>query len=95
MRYCQPDELAELWTGAGLTEVETDSIAVAARYEDFADLWDPFTAGVGPAGSYCASLPDARRDELADSYRRRLGSPEGEFELSARAWVAAGRVEPA
>jgi SAM-dependent methyltransferase len=92
MRYCRPDELAELWTGAGLTEVETGSITVTAAYADFEDLWGPFTAGVGPAGSYCASLPDSKRDELKTAYRRRLGSPDGAFELSARAWTASGRA---
>ena len=92
MRYGRPDALAELWTGTGLLDVATDSIVVRAGYQDFEDLWIPFMAGIGPAGAYCASLSDTDRAELEDRYRRRLGSPEGPFELSARAWVVRGRV---
>jgi hypothetical protein len=70
--------------------VTTDAVAVAAAYGDFDDLWQPFTAGVGPAGSYCASMTDEARAELREAYRRRLGSPEGRFELRARAWIVIG-----
>lgn len=95
MALCRPDELAELWAGAGLLDVATDAIVVHAGYEGFEDLWAPFTSGVGPAGAYCASLSKPEREALKDSYRRRLGSPEGAFELSARAWIARGRVPDA
>lgn len=92
MPYCRPDDLAELWTEAGLLGVGTDAIVVHAGYESFSDLWAPFTSGVGPAGAYCASLPESEREVLKASYHRRLGSPERGFELSARAWLASGRV---
>ena len=95
MPYCEPAALARLFNEAGLIEVSTDAIVVRAGYEDFEDLWAPFTAGVGPAGAYCASLPDAEREALKNSYRGRLGSPDGPFELSARAWLARGRVPDA
>ena len=91
MPYCRPDELARLWEDAGLTEVATDGATVSADYEDFEDLWAPFTAGVGPAGSYCASLTDETREGLRSSFFTRLGSPPGPFELTARAWVVRGR----
>jgi hypothetical protein len=92
MAYSRPDALAQLWIEAGLLDVVTDAIVVRAAYEDFEDLWTPFTSGVGPAGAYCASLSEAEQEELKDSYYRRLGSPDGKFELSARAWMARGRV---
>ena len=95
MAYCRPEVLAELWAGAGLQEVATDAVVVRAGYEDFEDLWAPFTSGVGPAGAYCASLSEDEQAALRDSYRRRLGSPQGAFELTARAWIARGRVPEA
>ena len=33
-----------------------------------------------------------RQADLRAAYARRLGNPEGPFELSARAWYAVGRV---
>ena len=92
MPYSRPDGLAQLWSDAGLLEVATDAIVVRAEYEDFEDLWVPFTTGVGPAGAYCASLSDVEREALKLSYHRRLGSPDGGFELTARAWMACGSV---
>ena len=92
MAFCDPDSLARLWADAGLDDVATDPIVVRASYADFDDLWDPFTTGVGPAGAYCASLSGPERERLKQAYHRRLGTPEGAFELSARAWMARGRV---
>lgn len=63
---------------------------VGAERVDFEDFWEPFTTGVGPSGSYCASLDDERRSALREECARRLGSPGGPFELSARAWMVQG-----
>ena len=95
MSYCRPEELAGLWDDAGLTEVATDGIVVTAAYDDFEDLWRPFTAGVGPAGTYASSLSEQDREAVRKAYRRQLGSPEGAFELSARAWLVSGRTPTA
>jgi hypothetical protein len=70
--------------------VEDGAVVVSADYQSFDDLWQPFTKGVGPAGGYTTSLDPGRRDALRAEYRRRLGDPEGGFELSARAWYAVG-----
>lgn len=92
MRYSQPDELEDLWSGAGLADTATGEITVSAAYDGFDDLWKPFTAGIGPAGSYCASLSGDDREALMLAFGRRLGSPDGRFELTARAWLVRGRV---
>lgn len=92
MRWCTPGELEELWTSAGLRDVEVDELVVAASYEDFADYWAPFPTGLAPSGSYCASLAPAGQEALRQAVFRRLGSPEGAFELTARAWLAVGHV---
>jgi SAM-dependent methyltransferase len=90
MRFGERDELVELWEGAGLRDVESGEIVVSASYEDFDDLWQPFLGGVGPAGDFAASLEPDAQDALREEYRQRLGSPDGPFDLSARAWYAVG-----
>jgi SAM-dependent methyltransferase len=92
MRFARPDELAALWRGAGLDHVDVTPIVVEASYADFEDLWAPFPTGVGPAGSYAASLAPDGQAALRDEFARRLGRPDGPFSLSARAWCALGRV---
>jgi ubiquinone/menaquinone biosynthesis C-methylase UbiE len=91
MRFATPDELGALWEST-LVDVEVSAIDVEASYEGFEDLWAPFPTGVGPAGAYAASLDGEAQAALRDEYARRLGSPEGAFTLSARAWCAVGAV---
>lgn len=90
MRFGEPEELVGLWGGAGLRDVDGGEIVVSAAYQDFDDLWDPFLAGVGPAGDFAVSLESDAQAAMREEYRRRLGSPEGPFELQARAWYAVG-----
>jgi ubiquinone/menaquinone biosynthesis C-methylase UbiE len=91
MPFCTPDELAELWSAAGLAEVSVAPVVVAARYDDFEDLWQPLELGVAPSGAYAASLAPEHRTALKEELRRRLGAGEGPFRLTARAWIATGR----
>jgi SAM-dependent methyltransferase len=90
MRWSSEPELAALWRGAGLTDVRTAPLVVAAAYEDFEDLWWPLPTGIGPAGAFCASLDDDDRAALHDALKRRLGVGDGRFELTARAWAVRG-----
>jgi SAM-dependent methyltransferase len=92
MRFCDPGELAGLWHDAGLVDVEVSPVVVSATYRDFADLWAPLEAGVAPSGAFCVSLPPARRAALRTRFAERLGSPEGSFQLQARAWAVQGRA---
>jgi SAM-dependent methyltransferase len=90
MAWCREGELAGLWCDVGLRDVRAGELVVRAAYTDFEDLWTPLLAGVGPAGAFCASLDPGRQAALHDALQRRLGAPEGGFELTARAWAAAG-----
>ncbi len=92
MRYATPGELAGLWEAVGLEDVEHGELSVTVEYENFDDLWAPFPTGIGPAGAFCASLEPERQRALRAALARRLGDPEGPFELSARAWYAVGRA---
>jgi SAM-dependent methyltransferase len=90
-RLGRPEELRELGISAGLDAVSVEPLDVSVTYRDFHDFWDPFTAGVGPAGAYCASLDPAAQTALGEECRRRLGNPDAAFELPARAWALRGR----
>jgi hypothetical protein len=92
MRYCSPAELEELWSGAGLRDVRGTELRATARYDGFADLWEPFERGVAPSGAYAASLAPAARAALHDALELLLGRPAGPFTLTARAWCVVGRV---
>lgn len=90
MRFGEEGGLGELWADAGVRGTQGGEIVVSASYPSFDDLWEPFTRGVGPAGAYAVSLEPDVQAALREEYRRRLGSPEGPFELQARAWYAVG-----
>jgi SAM-dependent methyltransferase len=90
MPFCQPEELRELWREGGLHEVDVGDLAVGADYSDFDDFWLPFAAGAGASGRYCVSLSQAEQTALREEVRRRVGSPEGPFRMTARAWYVRG-----
>jgi ubiquinone/menaquinone biosynthesis C-methylase UbiE len=92
MRYLSTDELEQLWREVGMDQVESDNLTVETGYSDFEDLWQPFTFGVGPAGSYYAALEPARREALRDRLFLDLGSPAGPFTLRATASAVRGRA---
>lgn len=80
--------LAELFEAAGLQEIEETHLAMSVEHPTFEDWWEPFTLGVGPAGSYAAGLDPERHAQLRERCRRRL--PPAPFVLTARAWAARG-----
>lgn len=92
MRMATPTELRDLWTEVGLNHVDVSEAVVSAAYESFDDLWQPLELGVGPAGSYAASLTPNVRAALRQELQARLGANESPFELTARAWIVVGRV---
>jgi len=92
MPYCRDGELAALWSRAGLQDVAGGQLVVEAAYDDFDDLWDPLTTGVGPSGAFASGLDAGARDALRAALHRRLGDPDGPFALPARAWFAKGTV---
>jgi SAM-dependent methyltransferase len=82
--------LTELFTEAGLHQIEESPITVDVEHPSFEDWWEPFTLGVGPAGAYAAGLSDGERVTLREHVRDAL--PEAPFILTARAWAARGLV---
>jgi SAM-dependent methyltransferase len=90
--WCTREGLDRLWREAGVEDVETRELYASVDYEGFDDAWSSFTGGAGFSGTYCLSLDEPRREALREEYRRRLGSPNGPFRLTARAWAVRGRA---
>ena len=83
-------DLAGLFEAAGLREVEETALSVSVEHPSFEEWWEPFTLGVGPAGSYVAGLDAPARAQLRERCRAEL--PAAPFVLTARAWTARGVV---
>ena len=81
-------DLTQLFQAAGLREIEESVLSVSVEHPSFEDWWEPFTLGVGPAGSYTVSLEPARQTALRERCRERL--PPAPFVVTARAWAARG-----
>ena len=90
-RYRAPEEINGLLAPHG--EVETAELDVTAEYGDFQEFWLAMGRGVGPAGQWVASLDSEQLEQAHAELYRQLGSPQGPFELKARAFAAA--VTPA
>jgi SAM-dependent methyltransferase len=80
--------LAELFEAAGLQQVQATSFVVSLEHPSFDEWWEPFTHGVGPAGSFVAGLDPERRSELRERCRAQV--PSEPFLVTARAWAARG-----
>ena len=80
--------LAELFQSAGLDDVEETALTVRVAHASFEEWWDPFTLGVGPAGTYVAGLDATRQARLRERCREKL--PAAPFDVTARAWAARG-----
>jgi SAM-dependent methyltransferase len=92
MPLCRSGELASLWRECGLTQVEEKALDITMPFNSFADYWDAFLLGQGPAGSYAGKQDGARRSALRGELKRRLGvtAEEAPFSLPAGAWAARG-----
>ena len=86
-RYRTAQELDDLLAPYG--EVSSAELDVAAGYRDFEEFWQAMDRGVGPAGQWLASLDPEAREHAREELARQLGSPQGPFELKARAFAAA------
>jgi hypothetical protein len=80
--------LGELFHAAGLRQIEEASMTVTVEHPTFEEWWEPFTLGVGPAGSYVTSLDPERQAQLREVLREEL--PAAPFAVTARAWAARG-----
>jgi SAM-dependent methyltransferase len=94
MPLCRTGELSELWRQGGLENIHEQPQTITMRFESFADYWDAFLLGQGPAGVYVKSLSRDRVRALRGEVKRRV-SPSAEnspIALSARVWSVCGSV---
>jgi SAM-dependent methyltransferase len=82
--------LGELFETAGIRDIERSEVGAALQHPTFEEWWEPYTAGVGPAGAYVKRLDPERREELRERCRELL--PEPPFTLESIAWAARGRA---
>jgi SAM-dependent methyltransferase len=95
MPLCRAGELGALWRQGGLARVEERQLDITMRFESFADYWDPFLLGQGPAGIYIRNLDGDRRQVLRDEVKRQLAlsAEDAPFSIPARAWAVRGIVQ--
>ena len=94
MPLCREGELSALWEKGGMEKIRAQAIEITTRFESFADYWDPFLLGQGPAGAYVARLDAGKKQALRSEIKRGL-SLSGEnspFDLPARVWAVCGNV---
>ncbi len=82
--------LAQLSEAAGLEQIDPTTLTVKVRFATFADWWEPYTLGVGPAGAYVTQLDEARRNAVRTQCAQLL--PPAPFEIAASAWCVRARA---
>lgn len=88
---CHPAALKSAFEHAGLVDVDTTSLELAAGFVDFDDYWQPFLGGQGPAPAYVMSLSEERRAALRAKLQSALPFAAGQaISLTARAWAVRG-----
>ena len=94
MPLCREGELSALWRQAGLDNVREQPIDITMKFESFADYWDPFLLGQGPAGAYVRRLDGNHLRALREEVKRRLSvsSEDAPVVLRARVWSVRGIV---
>jgi SAM-dependent methyltransferase len=94
MPLCGGGDLVALWRQCGLKDVAEQPIDIETKFASFADYWEPFLLGQGPAGVYARRLDGARLDALKREVKRRLGvaAEAAPIVLAARVWSVRGTV---
>ena len=94
MPLCREGQLSELWRRGGLENVHEQPLTITMNFASFADYWDAFLLGQGPAGAYVKTLSSDQVRALRDLVKSRVSpSPEDlPFTLPARVWSVCGNA---
>lgn len=85
------EALRDLWSGAGLQDVETLEIPVSRVFSDFEEYWVGSLSGA--SGPMIAALDDSTRADLKERVRARFPvRADGRIVCGARANAVRGRV---
>jgi ubiquinone/menaquinone biosynthesis C-methylase UbiE len=90
MAGAREGHLAQLFHDAGLREIEESTLSTSVEHRSFEAWWEPYTLGIGPAGSYATRLDPAHQATLRELCRNLL--PAAPFVVTARAWAVRGLV---
>lgn len=91
---CKPEPVRQLFSEAGLRDVEVWAIDVPTRFRDFDDYWSPLSGGQAPLPSHAMSLTQEARADLREHMRRSLPTEsDGSIHLAPRAWAVHGRPQ--
>lgn len=82
--------LAELATEAGLVDVTPSTLTVSVPFQSFEEWWEPYTFGVGPAGSYLARVDEDVAHAVHERCRELL--PQAPFDVVSDAWCVRARA---
>ncbi|WP_431685558.1 class I SAM-dependent methyltransferase [Hahella sp. NBU794] len=90
---CHPEKLIELFTKAGLDDIQCEAVEIPTLFTHFDDYWLPFLGATGPAPAYIASLSADLRNAIADKLRETIPiQPDGTIPLKAKAWAIRGHI---
>ena len=94
MPLCRAGHLASLWKQGGMKDVEERALEITMQFASFADYWEPFLLGQGPAGAYVRSRRADLREALREAVKARLRvrSETDALNLPARVWAVKGTV---
>jgi SAM-dependent methyltransferase len=81
-------QLGDYFRQAGLEQIYETSLTLAVEHRSFEEWWEPFTLGVGPAGTFVASLEPTYRARLREQCRKMVS--EFPFTVRGKAWAARG-----
>jgi len=89
------DVLHDLWTGAGLTDVETRAIAVERSFDDFDDYWTTILGGPSVRGALATMTPEQIAVLKTRMRARLVAGNGGRISCTAHANAVKGRVPDA
>ena len=94
MPLCRAGQLSRLWKEGGLEDVREEPIKITMSFMSFADYWEPFLLGQGPAGACLHHLDGEKQQAVRAEARRRLKleRENAPFSLPARVWAVRGVV---
>ncbi|MFN7995052.1 MAG: methyltransferase domain-containing protein [Bryobacteraceae bacterium] len=94
MPLCRAGELSALWRQQRLQDIREQPIDVIMTFTSFADYWEPFLLGQGPAGAYAHGLSRDALEALRGHIKNRLAasSESAAIHLQARVWCVRGSV---
>jgi len=84
--------LVDLFSAAGFEHAEEGLVETSVEHATFADWWEPFTLGVGPAGGFASTLAPEALEAIRARCEELLPPPP--FVVTASAWAVRGRVSP-